>query len=69
MVANSSAFATPLIAHKSRKSALAGEKMGKLVAPPFALEADGRKPAAGIRGLKPPNTSNSIHTTCLIDIV
>jgi hypothetical protein len=43
--------------------------MGKLVAPPFALEADGRKPAAGIRGLKPPNTSNSIHTTCLIDIV
>jgi hypothetical protein len=48
VVANSSAFATPLIAHKSRKSALTGEKMGKLVAPPFALEADGRKPAAGI---------------------
>jgi hypothetical protein len=38
-----------MIAHKSGNRPSQELKMGKLVAPPFALEADGREPAAGIR--------------------
>jgi hypothetical protein len=46
--------ATPLIAHKSGNRPSQESKVGKLVAPPFAVEADGREPAAGIRGLTLP---------------
>ncbi len=58
-----------MIAHKSGNRPSQEMKMGKLVAPPFALESDRRKPAAGISGENSLDTSNSVHTTCLIDIV
>jgi hypothetical protein len=58
-----------MIAHKSGNRPSQELKMGKPVAPLFALESDCRKPAAGIRGELSLDTSNSVHTTCLIDIV